>query len=363
MRRSSAERGAPRSASKRADACQWTRLRRCSRVVFRSSIAVLALSACLQSSGGRLPKDELPADFGTRSLTLLQPPDFRLRTDTPEQIALGRKLYFDPILSIDRSVSCASCHDPAHGFADGEVTSPGVLGGRTERHTPSLLNRGFGLRFSWLGNVETLEAQVLLPIPNEREMGLSLTDAVDRLRADEAYARQFQAAFGARPGMSNLSTALAAFVARIHTDESAVDRFQSGVFDALDDRERAGLWLYESKANCWRCHTGHNYTDESFHATGIGARDGKLERARAAFTDDELDVGRFKTPTLRGLALTAPYMHDGSLATLEDVVAYYRRGAHGVTGLDERIRPLELADDEARSLVAFLHALSRPAGN
>jgi cytochrome c peroxidase len=118
--------------------------------------------------------------------------------------------------------------------------------------------------------------------------------------------------------LSKLATALAAFVSRIHSEESVVDRFQSGVVDALDDRERAGLWLYESKAGCWHCHTGSNYTDEEFHATGVGARDGKLARGRAEFTEDESDVGKFKTPTLRGVAFTAPYMHDGSSATLEE---------------------------------------------
>jgi cytochrome c peroxidase len=192
-------------------------------------------------------------------------------------------------------------------------------------------------------------------------MGLSLTDAVDRLRADEAYTKRFADVFHEPPGMKHMATALAAFVSRIYTEESAVDRFQAGHFDALDDRERAGLWVFESKARCWRCHVGRNYTDEEFHATGIGAHEGKLLRARAEFTEDEGDVGKFKTPTLRGLALTAPYMHDGSVATLEEVVAHYRRGANAPAGLDARIQPLELSDEEAQSLVAFLRALSRPA--
>jgi cytochrome c peroxidase len=329
-------------------------------------IAFIAAAALALAQGGatpRLPIDTLPADFGVRVPEAVRPVGFVARTDAPEVVALGRTLFFDPILSIDRTVACASCHDPNHGFADGETLSPGVRGARTVRHTPSLLNRGFGRRFSWLGNVESLEAQVLLPIPNGREMGLSLSDAVDRLRADETYAARFQAAFGAQPGMANMATALSAFVSRIYTEESAVDRFQAGHFDALDDRERAGLWIYESKARCWRCHVGHNYTDEEFHATGIGARDGKLARARAEFTEDESDVGKFKTPTLRGLPLTAPYMHDGSLATLEDVVAHYRRGANALPGLDARIQPLDLTDEEAASLVAFLRALSRPAGH
>lgn len=324
--------------------------------------ATIVFSALALSGGTpNLPKDTLPADFGEHAPAMLGSTRFVPRDDKAAVVALGRTLYFDPILSIDRTVSCASCHDPNHGFADGEVLSLGVRGARTVRHTPSLLNRGFGRRFSWLGNVETLEAQVLLPITNGREMGLPLDEAVERLRADAAYSARFGAAFGEEPRMSNLATALAAFVARIHAAESAVDRFQAGTFDALDDRERAGLWLYESKARCWRCHSGPNYTDEGFHATGIGAREGKLSRARAEFTEDEADIEKFKTPTLRGLASTAPYMHDGSLATLESVLEHYRGGAHALPGLDERIQPLDLTDEEAAALVAFLRALSRPA--
>ncbi|MBL8857503.1 MAG: c-type cytochrome [Planctomycetes bacterium] len=322
-----------------------------------------ALIGVALSGDSKLPQDTLPADFGARIPECLVPDGFVDRPAAPEIAALGRALFFDPILSIDRTVSCASCHDPAHGFADGRVTSPGVRGANTLLHTPSLFNRGFGRRFSWTGHVESLEGQVLLPIPNGREMGLDLGDAVERLRADAHYGPRFEAAFGAPAGMKNLSTALTAFVSRIHTQESAVDRFQSGVFDALDDPERAGLWLYESKAGCWRCHVGKNYTDEDFHTTGIGARDGVALPARFEFSGEESDRGRFKTPTLRGLAHTAPYMHDGSLATLEDAVAYYRRGGNPNAQMDERIQPLALTDAEAASLVAFLRALSRPPAN
>lgn len=308
-----------------------------------------------------LPEDRLPADFGVRIASAVKPAEFPDVLPAPGVLALGRALFFDPILSIDRTVSCASCHQPEHGFADPAVLSRGVNGQRTVRHTPSLLNRGFGRRFSWPGHVESLEEQVLLPIPNGLEMGLSLTEAVERLRADERYAARFAAAFGGEAGTKNLSLALAAFVSRVTTPESVVDRFQAGDFAALDDRERAGLWIYESKGRCWSCHAGANYTDEEFHATGVGARAGRLVRGRAEFTGDEADLGRFKTPTLRGLVATAPYMHDGSVSTLEAVVEHYRRGAGGIAGLDERIEPLDLTDEDAAALVAFLKALSRPA--
>lgn len=327
----------------------------------RTLVLAAPLLALCADGGVRRPVDTLPADFGASVASAILPKGRVDAPPPPAVLALGRRLFFDPILSSDRSVSCASCHDPAHGFADDRPLSPGVNGAVTVRNTPSLLNRGFGRRFSWLGQVETLEAQVLSPIANEREMGLSLLDAVDRLRADAEYERLFRATFDAPPDLEKLTTALSTFVARVTSPESAVDRFQAGDFTALDDLERAGLWLYESKARCWRCHTGPNYTDEDFHATGIGAADGRLAAGRFGHTEDERDTGRFKTPTLRGLAFTAPYMHDGSLATLEEVVAHYDRGAAGVPGLDERIEPLALSAEERTALLAFLRALSRPA--
>lgn len=324
-------------------------------------LVLVGLLCVLQGGAPRLPEDTLPADFGARFSPAVAPRGFVDVPPSPALLALGRALFFDPILSIDRSLSCASCHVPEFGFGDDVALSLGVHGQRTLRNTPSLLNRGFGRRFSWPGHVESLEAQVLLPIPNGREMGLSLVDAVERLRADAPYAARFRSVFDAEPGMGNLATALAAFVSRVTPPESAVDRFQAGAFEALDDRERAGLWLYESKARCWRCHSGPNYTDEDFHATGIGATDGRLVRGRAEFTEDEGDLGRFKTPSLRGLTYTAPYMHDGSLATLEDVVAHYDRGAPLVHGVDPHIAPIGLDAEQAGALVAFLKALSRPA--
>lgn len=341
-----------------------------------SSTAALALAALWFQVTPSLPRDTLPSDFGSVIPRGLVPKDYVDAAPRADVLALGRALFFDPILSVDRSVSCAACHDPEHGFADPRPISPGVKGHHAVRHTPSLFNRGFGAQFSWTGRATSLEAQVLLPIENELEMGFSVAGAIDRLRADPGYAARFAAAFGrtaeasagdtrsvdeGHPSASTLRAALAAFVGRIHHGDSAVDRFQAGDFEALDDRERAGLWVYESKGQCWRCHSGPNFSDDDFHATGVGAHDGIPLAGRFEVSADEHDRGRFKTPTLRGLALTAPFMHDGSLATIEDVIAFYRRGGNPSANLDERLTPLELDDDEAARLAAFLRALSRPA--
>jgi cytochrome c peroxidase len=309
-----------------------------------------------------VPSDTLPADFGTQIPRGLVAANSNDTPPKPEVLALGRALFFDPILSADHTVACASCHDPAHGFADTAPLSVGIRGQLAVRNSPSLFNRGFGKHFSWTGTASSLAQQVLLPIENPLEMGSSPAEAVERIQSDTQLAARFQSAFGAAPSVDSLSIALSTFVARIHNGDSAVDKFQAGDFAALDDNERAGLWVYESKGGCWRCHTGPNYSDEEFHATGVGAHDGQALPGRFEVSADAHDRGGFKTPTLRGLAFTAPYMHDGSIATLEEVVDYYDRGGTACKELDERIHPLALSADERTALLAFLRALSRPAG-
>ena len=272
---------------------------------------------------------------------------------------LGSKLFFERDLSVDRSIACASCHVPELHFADNRVRSPGARGARTLRNTPSLVNAGFNSSWMWDGRATSLEQQVLLPIENEHEMGATLEEVLARLAAREEYARAFAAAYPDGLTRENLARSLAQYVRRLVQGDNAVDRFRASDFGALDEQERLGLWIYESKGGCWRCHGGANFTDERFHATGVGAVDGKAEPGRAAISGDPADHGRFKTPSLRGVAHTAPYMHDGSLATLEDVVAFYRRGGNPVEQPDPHLKPLELDEREAAGLVAFLRALSR----
>lgn len=277
------------------------------------------------------------------------------------RLALGRRLFFDPILSIDRSTSCASCHQPAHGFASPEALPAGANGARALRNAPTLFNRALGTLHSWDGKARDLKEQVVLPISNPNEMGLPLADALTRLESDVAYGPAFRKQYGGAPTREHLADALASFVDRLAFGDSAVDHFQGAKNrSALSVEERAGLWIYESKGRCWKCHSGPNFADERFHNTGVGAKNGVPEPGRQAVTGRPEDLGGFRTPTLRGLTRTAPYMHDGSLATLEDVVAFYRRGGNRNSHLDPDLKPLDLTDDDARHLVAFLKALSRP---
>jgi cytochrome c peroxidase len=276
-----------------------------------------------------------------------------------ELVELGDALFRSTELSLDRSVACSSCHHPEYGFADPRALSIGVNGQRTLRNTPTILNRAFGNNFSWDGRVPTLEEQVLRPIADAREMGLEHAAMLERLRADAVWTGAFERA-GAPVTTDGVANALSAFVRRQWIADAPVDRFRRGDTASLTNDERAGLWVYESSGGCWRCHSGPNFSDEAFHNTGIGVRDGVVEPGRAAVTGDPAERGAFKTPTLRGVARTAPYMHDGSLATLEDVIEHYRRGGVANAQLDPRMRQVRLEPEDTRLLVAFLNALSRP---
>jgi cytochrome c peroxidase len=320
---------------------------------------LILIGACLAGQGREpLPGTQLVPPLTTPLGLAPRPAPADTDADSDALAALGARLFFDPLLSADRSVACASCHQPERAFADGLALSPGALGRRTARNTPSLFNRAWGRAFLWDGRAATLEQQVLLPIENPLEMALSLDEALARLAGAPDWAAEFARVLGTAPTRDGLARALAAYVRRLALGDSPVDRFRAGDFDALDDAARAGLWFYESRGGCWRCHGGANFSDEDFHNTGVGARDGEPEPGRTAVSGRPEDRGRFKTPTLRGVAASAPFMHDGSLATLEEVVEFYRQGGRANANLDPLLAPLEMSARDAGNLVAFLRALS-----
>jgi len=313
-----------------------------------------------------LPKDTLHKQLSLEHVPVglkanrLIPEDSRL---TAARVALGRSLFFDPVLSENNTVACASCHQPLHGFAAPDARAIGIHGQFGLRNAPSLLNRAYGRRFFWDGRVGSLEEQALKPLANPKELGSSVAAALKRLRENASYAEQFRQAFttgGAEAvNAENLGKALASFQRTLLFGDSPVDRFRANDASALSDAERQGLWLYESRGRCWRCHSGHNFTDESFHNTGVRWGKRPVDLGRFAVTSLEADAGKFKTPTLRGVTLTAPYMHDGSVKTLRDVVQFYNRGGVKNPNLDPDIRPLNLSDTDVDHLVAFLEAMSR----
>jgi cytochrome c peroxidase len=254
---------------------------------------------------------------------------------TAEKIERGRRLFSDPRLSRDRSTSCASCHNPERAFSDAHAVAIGVSGRHGTRNAPALINRGYGRAFFWDARVATLEEQVLRPIQDPNEMDLPISEAANRV------------------GLSpvDLSNALATFVRSILSGNSPFDRFVSGDRAALSEEEQRGLAVFRGQGNCTACHVGPNFTDEKLHNTGAAWKNGAL-------SDVGGGAGNFKTPTVREVARTAPYMHDGSLPRLEDVVAFYDAGGRPNPNLDPEIHPLGLTADDRRALVAFLGSLT-----
>ena len=302
---------------------------------------------------------------------------------TPAKIALGRRLFEDRRLSRDGSLSCAVCHDPSRAFTDGRVVAVGVGGLTGRRNVPTVVNRAYGASFFWDGRAASLEQQVVQPLLDPREMATTPDAVIAHVRRDGGYRRQFLAAFGAevrlkpevrlRPDatsdattpdetvitLEHVARALASYVRTIRSGNSRYDRFQHGARSALSEQEQRGMRVFLAKGNCWSCHAGPNLTDERFHNTGVAFRNGQLlDTGRFVVPQKPADRGAFKTPTLREVARTAPYMHDGSLPTLEAVVDYYDRGGNANPGLDTILRPLRLTVEDKRALVAFLRALS-----
>ncbi len=278
---------------------------------------------------------------------------------TPEKAALGKRLFFDEGLSADGKVSCAACHEPERAFTDARLVAVGAFGRTGTRRVPKLVNRGFGTSFFWDGSSPTLEEQVFKPILNSLEMALSEDEAVERVRRHPAYVRAFRLAFGSPPDRESIAFALASYVRTIRSGDSAYDRFQAGDMDALSVGQRRGLKLFRAKANCVVCHLGPNFTDEEFHNTGIGWSNGAIEDAgRFRVTGRASDTGSFKTPTLREASRTSPYMHDGSLATLDEVIDFYNDGGIANPYLDAEIVPLGLSETEKLDLKGFLEALN-----
>ena len=275
---------------------------------------------------------------------------------TREKADLGRRLFADPILSLDRSHACASCHRVGAAFADSARVSRGVAGRKGTRNAPTLVNRAYGRAFFWDGRAPTLEHAVLLPIEDSNELALPLPVLLGRLRAHPRYEALFRRAFpdsGITP--TTLSRALATYVRTIRSGDTPVDRYAAGDAAALEPAARRGRAIFLGKGGCADCHSGPTFSDESFHNTGVAV--GTSDEGRYGVTRDSADRGRFKTPTLRQIGRTAPYMHDGSLPTLERVVEFYDGGGRANPNLDPGIHPLHLTATEKSDLLAFLRAL------
>lgn len=278
---------------------------------------------------------------------------------SPEKAELGKFLYFDKRLSADNSVACATCHDPKFAFTDGRPVSTGIKGQTGGRSAPTVLNRAFSLAQFWDGRAPTLEEQAKGPIANPIEMGHTHENVVKRLKEIPGYRALFAKAFGTEDfTIDHVAQAIATFERTLLSGNSPYDRYKAGDKKAMTPEQIRGMDVYFNKAKCDQCHEGMNFTSNMFANIGIGTDKPDPDVGRYAVTKDPKDWGAFKTPTLREIARTAPYMHDGSLKTLEEVVEYYNKGGNKNKNLDERMKPLNLTDQEKKDLVAFLHALS-----
>lgn len=275
---------------------------------------------------------------------------------------LGRKLFFDPILSSDGTISCASCHKPELAFADNARVSRGVGGAEGHRNTPSVMNSLARVSFFWDGRASTLEEQALLPIENPLEMNLPIATALERLNADPEYAKAFETLYGGPASAKSLGRALAAFQKTLETANSPYDRYAHGDDEALSEAAKRGRHLFIGKANCASCHSGEDFTSDRFENIGLYNGEDLNDRGRADVTGRETDAGSFKVPSLRNVAVTAPYMHNGMFATLRDVIDYYNDPDTHVRAAKNRDakldKPLELSEQESADLEAFMHALT-----
>jgi cytochrome c peroxidase len=277
-------------------------------------------------------------------------------------VALGERLFFDPILSGDRTISCASCHKPEHAFADNAAVSTGIGGHLGRRNTPSAMNSAGRLDFFWDGRASSLEEQALGPIANPDEMGLPLKEAISRLNADEKYAAWFAKIYKGPATEKNLSSAVAAYERTLETGNTPYDRYVAGDDSALSKEAVRGRLLFIGKANCANCHSGEDFTADRHKSIGLYNGKELNDAGRYEVTKNPEHLGLFKVPSLRNVAVTAPYMHNGMFKTLREVVEYYSHPDKVVQGSINRDKALDLginlAEDEVSDLVAFLEALT-----
>jgi cytochrome c peroxidase len=328
----------------------------------------------------------LPMGLAAASANIYIPEDNPL---TRAKIELGRQLYFDPRLSSDASISCASCHGPNEGYAARSQFGIGVGGQQGGRNSPVAYNRIVSRNQFWDGRADSLEDQAVGPIANPIEMGSTHDACVDCLKAIPGYQLQFDRIFGDGINIDNVAKAIASFERALVTGPTPYDvyqplvRFETVYRDDIEDLEalreedpefvqeyedlkaavaanpmsesaKRGMELYFGKANCANCHSGANFTDEQYHNLGVGMDAENPDLGRYEITKAEKDRGAFKTPTLRNVAFTAPYMHDGSQKTLEEVMVWYNKGGHPNPWLSDKMKPLNLNKQELADVVAFM---------
>ncbi len=316
------------------------------------SAAMTMLEFALVIFGATQQRD-LPNQLGPLSAPR-DPPD---NIATPAKVALGQQLYFDPRLSGDGKLSCASCHDPQKGFSDGLPTARGFKGKKLGRASPTVFNSAFYRSWFWDGRSTSLEAQALGPMLSPDEMKGNEAEIVSMLKSKPEYVASFQSVFESEPSLPLVAKAIAAYERSLWNIDSPFDRYARGDDNAISISARRGLDVFVGNGRCVLCHMGANFSDSRFHNIGTA----KVDRGREAVTGNAADKGAFRTPTLRNIALTAPYMHDGSSQTLKEVIKRYETlGAQRAKNpsMSPLLMPILLKPQERIDLEAFLLALT-----
>lgn len=278
---------------------------------------------------------------------------------TEKKVALGRKLFFDPILSRANNISCSSCHDPVKGWSDADPVATGDQGRKGTRNSPTLLNSAYQYVYFLDGRAKTLEAQALGPIESHVEMNLAPTEAVQRLRKDPLYQQLFQEVFPSQGiTVDTLSKAIATFERTLVSGQSRFDRWITGEASQLTEDESKGFAVFLDKGNCGICHNGFNFTDQSFNNVGINNGD----MGRQSVKNRPIWQGTFKVPTLRNIGNSAPYFHDGSVPTLMEAVTICARGGRdrNAPNKSDLLADKHLTENEIQLIVSFLHTLNEP---
>jgi cytochrome c peroxidase len=270
---------------------------------------------------------------------------------------LGKRLFFDKNISVDSTVACNNCHLPDYAFSDTIALSNGVNGGITERNSPSLIYSGFSPLINKDGGVVKLDIQALIPIEDQSEMGIHILSLAERLQSDKSYNKAFINAFDREPDAFTIPRALAHFIRSLPSPSSSYDKFIHGDTIALSAMEKNGMHLFMSqRLQCGTCHEPPLFT--TFEFANNGLYDTYKDLGRALITQDSKDVGKFRVPSLRNVSLTGPFMHDGSLKSLEDVIQHYASGGSQHINKDVRISSFALSEKEKQELLVFLNTLT-----
>ncbi len=316
-----------------------------------TSLLVLASFMFIHKQEGEIGTYELEIPIGFPT------PQFPEGNElTQERVDLGRLLFYDPVLSFDSTISCASCHNQALAFADDEKISPGIEGRLAMRNAPTLANVAYNPTFLFDGFLKTLEMQVLVPIQEHAEFSSNIVEIAKKLKKDSSYVQLSLAAYNRLPNPYVITRAISAFERTLISGNSRYDQQHYQQKNTMNRSEKRGMDLFFNQLHCTECHSGFNFTN--FSAQNNGLYEVYADSGRQRATKVEADRGLFKVPTLRNVALTSPYMHDGSIATLAEVVEHYMSGGKQHKNKNEVIQPFDLTEKQKNDLINFLKTLT-----